>query len=326
MIIDRDARVVPPRYTGKDHREWMGWAIGHADRDDMLQILVWSAECRAVREILDGWTAHVDRLSREMSDAAAREASGRWAWGADAAQRRAAGEAASAFRISLEPELKEAEEASRECAQLYESISGKIGKPIKLDVPNGSVGDCGLLGVFLRQAKDRLAALLEVDRQRLHMLALRGSSPQAKESRTPVTLDVIDAEEKGVFVREIRQLLEQEGNSLLSTSGHSPLMLIRTPSGRRVGINVLHKRFVSSTEALKGWAWFSGVLQKTLRDGAALDLDKLVAITNIKFNHVGRRFAKDRGMLLLDREDVLGWLEWGVDLGLDAQLSNREVG
>lgn len=38
VIIDRDARVVPPRYPDRDVRRWMGDALGKADEADLLAV------------------------------------------------------------------------------------------------------------------------------------------------------------------------------------------------------------------------------------------------------------------------------------------------
>jgi hypothetical protein len=155
----------------------MGWAIGQADRDDMLAILVWTAECRAVRDICDGWKAHAERIEREMGEAEARAKRGRWSTGPGSAARRSAAAAASALKESLEPELEEARAASSECVALYEAISGRIGKCRKLGkASHRETENCGPLWQFLQQAEERLAALLDEDRQRLHVLALRERS------------------------------------------------------------------------------------------------------------------------------------------------------
>ncbi|MEU3529108.1 hypothetical protein AB0E62_35520 [Streptomyces sp. NPDC038707] len=305
----------------------MGWAIGQADRDDMLAILVWNAECRAVRDIRDGWKAHAERIKREMDEAETRATRGRWSTGPGSAVRRSAAAAASALKESLEPELKEAHAASSECVALYEAISGRIGKGKTLGkASRRETENCGPLWQFLQQAEERLAALLDQDRQRLHTLALRERSCTAEGSQDVAALDALDEGEREAFVQMVRDLLEAEGNSLLSPDARSPRMdLFRAPSGRMVGVRVMHHRFERG-DASRGWVWFSSVPQQAERDRIAAAADAVVLITNIDYNHMARRFAKAHGVILLDRTDVRRWIEWGVTPDLDAQLPKREVG
>ncbi|MFI7182090.1 hypothetical protein [Streptomyces anthocyanicus] len=327
MIIDRNARVVPPRYTGKEQRALMGWAIGQADRDDMLAILVWSAECRAVRDVRDGWKAHAERIKREMEEAETRAMRGRWSMGPGSAARRSVAAAASALKDSLEPELEEAQAAFRESAALYEGISGRVGKSRKIgNASHREAENCGPLWQFLQQAEGRLAALLGEDRQRLHTLALREQSCTAGGSQDVAALDALDEGEREAFVQMVRELLEMERNSLSPSDACPPRMdLFRTPSGRIVGVRVMHHRFKRG-DASRGWVWFSSVAQQAQRDRIAAAADAVVLISNIEYNHMARRFAKAHGIVLLDRTDVRRWIEWGVALDLDALLSKREVG
>ncbi|MEU8954997.1 hypothetical protein AB0C93_11900 [Streptomyces sp. NPDC048518] len=327
MIIDRNARVVPPRYTGKEQRALMGWAIGHADRDAMLAILVWSAECRAVRDIRDGWKAHAERVQREMDEAETRSRRGRWSLGPGSVARRSAATAAAAFKDSLEPELEEARAASSECVALYEAISSRVGKSRKLGkASHREAENSGPLWQFLQQAEERLAALLDEDRQRLHTLALWEQSRIAGDSSDVAILDALDDGERDDFVRMVRDLLEAEGNSLSPSDSRAPRMdLFQTPSGCTVGVRVMHHR-IKRGDVSRGWVWFSSVPQQAHRDGIAAAADAVVLITNIEYNHMARRFAKAHGIILLGRAEVRKWIEWGVTLDLDTCVSKREVG
>jgi hypothetical protein len=80
---------------------------------------------------------------------------------------RSAAAAASALKDSLEPELEEARAVSSECVALYEAISGRVGKGRKLGKASHKGAEIsGRLWQFLRQAEERLTAILASRRAR----------------------------------------------------------------------------------------------------------------------------------------------------------------
>ncbi|MPY58443.1 hypothetical protein [Streptomyces spongiae] len=69
MIIDRTARVVPPRYPDRDVRSRIGNALGKADDADLLAAYLWVQEvsigreaCTALRRQRDALRENLEKL------------------------------------------------------------------------------------------------------------------------------------------------------------------------------------------------------------------------------------------------------------------------
>ncbi|MGW8355564.1 hypothetical protein [Streptomyces wedmorensis] len=119
MIIDRNAGVTPNRYQSQPLRRTIGKRIGRADRDDMLQALLWGSEVRIADDLVLAWRQFRQELERKKQEAQLRRDKTRWRLDQVAVL---AHEEADKLLKKLAEEDFEAEEALAECEQALQAL------------------------------------------------------------------------------------------------------------------------------------------------------------------------------------------------------------
>lgn len=66
VIIDRAARVVPPRYPDREVRRWIGDALGKADEADLLAAYLWVREVSIGRDACAALRTQEEALRRNL--------------------------------------------------------------------------------------------------------------------------------------------------------------------------------------------------------------------------------------------------------------------
>ncbi|MFE7588421.1 restriction endonuclease [Kitasatospora sp. NPDC057512] len=306
MIIDRHARVVPPRSSSKAISRAMGRLIGKADRDDQLRALIWIGQCRLAQRVVDGWEGHVVRLRRELD--AAKSRNDRWASLLETMfdpvgsfQKRQCEEVAKDLCEQLDAELGEAREALEEARSALDYIDSALDRLAPLDHQ-------------LREAGERLARLLREDRERLHLLALREEHfRKQKADRTVRTLAAVDALAPKDLAGLVRGLLGEEGWTLLGTRmGRTVVISARRPAGHTIAIFLP----LGARREMKPHLKVADV-QNARRAAASARVGSVVVMGTGTATRPARRYADSHGITLVDRDGFEQWaiLRCPLDLG-----------
>jgi hypothetical protein len=301
VIIDRDARVVPPRPTSKAISRAMGALIGKADRDSQLRALLWIGQSRIEQRVEDGWRRHVSRLERELKEAEYRNTFRLAHNRADEFQRWEVLKAAAHVARRAGSELEEARDASAECARARSDHQSAL--------------DClAPLDHHLRAARERLDVLLSRDRERLHVLALREEHfRRARASDGSMTSADLAALSPGGLADLVRNLLGSEGWAPLDSVPRQPgVVVMRSARERTIAVSVGRSRRDDVLDA----AAVQAARQAAARAGA----ETAVVVRNAKATQPGLRHARDLGVRLVDREALERWAIWRCPL----ELSSRQ--
>ncbi|MFF9378885.1 hypothetical protein ACF1BB_30750 [Streptomyces griseoluteus] len=308
MIIDRNAGVTPNRYQSQPLRRTIGKRIGKADRDDMLQALLWVSEVRIADDLVLAWRQFRQKVEREKQEAQRRRDKARWQLDQVAVLTH---EAADKLLEKLAEEDFEAGQALAECEQALHALRSRLGKSPRYD--QDRLSDLrtvlSVLSDQLPMAKERLAALLAQDSKRLHPLAELEQRQREAPIETCIPLHQLDDMKQDDFEKAIRQALERSKYHIVSTAP---------------------KAFEIAREAFKGLVFCdharhpapnqcTGVEQIAAAQRLATErgYSSVLVISNLRFiSHPAHRLTEGRepGVEMIQRFDLQRWLEWGEPL------------
>ncbi|MFG3532777.1 hypothetical protein ACGF8B_39630 [Streptomyces sp. NPDC047917] len=309
MIIDRNANVTPNRFESPWLRRTIGKRIGRANRDDMLQALIWVTEVRIADDVAQGWSELHMRLHRECTDAEKRrdrllrQRSDQIASGCHAA--------ASELADELREELQGAAEALMQCAAIRERFSKRLGLDLDSDggLPPDTRAALGVLDDQLHSAKERFGALVSRDREALHRLAERERYKRRSASTPGRTMSHMDALNQDGFDSVIQQALECSGFQAIR---RGPRVIEATRNGARSLVfcaNVLYPSAHGTTGVR--------MILTAQRVAAADAFQRLLVISNLPFiSRPADRIMEERtpSARLMQRNELQQWVEWGIPL------------
>ncbi|MFF7780370.1 restriction endonuclease [Streptomyces tanashiensis] len=308
MIIDRNAGVTPNRYQSQPLRRTIGKRIGRADRDDMLQALLWVSEVRIADDLVLTWRRFRQAIEREKQEAQLRRDKTRWQLDQVTVL---AHEAADKLLKELADEVLEAGQALAECEQALQALRNRLGKSphYEQDRLSDLRTVLSALSDQLPTAKERLAALLTMDIERLRPLAELEQRQSQAPIETSVPLHQIDDMKQDDFEQVIRRALERSGYHIVSAAPKA-LEVAREAFNGIVFCD--HARRPASNQS-------TGVEQiaAAQRLAAERGYSSVLVISNLRFiSHPAHRLTESRepAVEMIQRFDLQRWLEWGEPL------------
>ncbi|MCG7204733.1 restriction endonuclease [Streptomyces arenae] len=318
MIIDRTARVVPPRYPDRFTRQVIGDSLGKADESDLLASFLWVEELKLGSEGCEALTAHRDDLTKWLENACGYRRAPRFRGREWACTRVELDELLDALASGLSGEiafmesaLKTATEAFEELRSLPSRALGDLYAPVRTDSP---------LNVILDQwyaAEDSVERCVA-----LHSLAAEGlkrleetDERRSRFARTEqsYTLGQIQNFDGTDFEALVAWLAYRDEMKVQRARGgkndRGADVIAETPDGRRVVAQCKHsskgsKHTVTSTNVQT----FNG----TARPEHQADIP--VMVTNGTFSEPAREFARDHAIHLIGSQELERWATWGDSL------------
>lgn len=308
MIIDRNADVTPNRYQSQPLRRTIGKRIGAADRDDMLQALLWVIEVRIADDLALAWRQFRQEIEREKQEAQLRRDKTRWQVDQMSVL---AHEASDKLLKELAEEGYEAEQALAECEQALQALRGRLGESPRCEQDRLSDlrAVLSVLSDQLPTAKQRLATLLSQDMKRLHPLAELEQRQRQAPIETCIPLHQIDDMKQDDFEEVIQQALERSEYHIVSAAPKTFEVAREAFSGIVFCDHARHPAPNQST----------GVEQiaAAQRLAAERGYSSVLVISNLRFiSHPAHRLTESRepGVEMIQRFDLQRWLEWGEPL------------
>ncbi|MFB7609843.1 restriction endonuclease [Streptomyces gardneri] len=308
MIIDRNAGVTPNRYQSQPLRRTIGKRIGRADRDDMLQALLWVSEVRIADDLVLAWRRFRGQIEREKQEAQLRRDKNRWQLDQVTVLVR---EAADKLLKELAEEEFEAQEALAECEHALQALRNRLGNSphYEQDRLTDLRTVLSALTEQLPMAKERLTALLATDRERLHPLAELEQLQRQAPIEAGIPLHQIDDMKQDDFEQVVRQALERSGYHVVSAAPKA------FEVGREAFMGIVfcdHARNPTPSQS-------TGVEQIAAahRLAAERGYGSVLVISNLRFiSHPAHRLTEGRepGVEMIQRFDLQRWLEWGEPL------------
>ncbi|MEU6621934.1 restriction endonuclease [Streptomyces litmocidini] len=305
MIIDRNAGVTPNRYQSQPLRRTIGKRIGKADRDDMLQALLWVSEVRIADDLVLAWQRFRQEIEREEQEAQLRRDKNRWELDQVAILAR---EAADKLLKGLAEEGFEAGEALAECEQTLQALRNRLGK--SPDYEQDRLSDLrtvlSVLSDQLPLAKQRLAALLTKDRERLYPLAELEQRQRQAPIETCIPLQQIDNMKQDHFEQVVRQALERSGYRIVSAEPKAFEVARDAFNGIVFCDHARHPAPHQTTSIEQ--------IAAAQRLAAERDYSSVLVISNLRFiSHPAHRLTESREptVEMIQRFDLQRWLEWG---------------
>ncbi|MFD9030859.1 restriction endonuclease [Streptomyces sp. NPDC059567] len=293
----------------------MGDLLGKADRDDLLRVLIWTAECRIAADVAADWRAHLALLSRELTEATRR--STHWDFFSDVTISAGCRKAAEAVHEALGPELLEAKEALGECEQVVDEIDRHLGRHLgaraRLEARTGPALE-GIVPLRdqLADAQDRVKEILAADKERLHALALAyGYAKHSKKHGAGSDLSAIDRMTPERFTRHVVDMLHRDGCPPEEEAlyGDSPSSLIMAST--RLGTLAIRPHHMGADAySSSAPSVTTPMLRRDVQAAAAHDCDHVLVVTNSRFSRPARRYAAQQRIRLIDRDALRNWSEW----------------
>ncbi|WEP00740.1 restriction endonuclease (plasmid) [Streptomyces sp. FXJ1.172] len=317
MIIDRNASVVPPRFTDKRLRKAMGTCIARADHEDLLASFLWVHEGQIARDIHGFLERHRDRVQRER----------------DHAEQRGEGEfsdppldedyvnVAWDTEVQLDKELVLAQAACDESTKQQQTMREDYGDAAKIrerytrgaEPTPSPLEDLIKIWDACIDASIRVNNILAEDRHRTHAIARDEARMLAyRTSSCSLTLKDIRAMHHAQFEHTVAELARRDGYTIKRAHGGAGDLgadvIAIAPDGRtRVVIQCKHTR--------RGATVGSPALQRL--NGTARQVhfaNVVVAITNGYYSGPAKKFARSQGITLLGPPHLEEWATWGVPL------------
>ncbi|MER0241694.1 restriction endonuclease [Streptomyces sp. HSW2009] len=315
MIIDRNARVVPPRYRDREVRRLMGDALGKADQADLLAAYLWVQEGAIGRRahselesLRDGLRSDIEALRKFKADPEFRGMS----WEFTRAELDAAFDSAtvvvSEAVAHLEGVLRVSAEALDELRRLPEEDLAPQYVPGGSNSLLNRIIECRNHIEPLQEQRSALVADLAAELDRLADLdSRRLTFSQSDKSYTTEGIRRFDSKNFEILVS---WLAYRDGMKIRRRTGGAGDLgadgIFLTPDGRRVVAQC------KQTSTLPGRAIGSELVQRF--NGTARPVHKAdvaVLVTNGTFSKPARDFASDHAIHLVDAEQLRKWATWG---------------
>ncbi|MFD6989275.1 restriction endonuclease [Streptomyces sp. NPDC059943] len=315
MIIDRDARVVPPRYPDRGTRALMGDALGKADQSDLLASFLWMQEGRIGRKAHSELESERDLLLRDLKSLQEFKADPEFqglSWECTRAELDAVFDAATEVTAEeiarLEEILRASGEALEDLLRFPDGNPAPRFTPGSNSSPLNTVVACRDQIKPLKRRRSALIADLTTKFDRLDDLdSRRMEFSWSEESHTPEHMLHLDSTEFEILVS---RLASRDGMTVLRDRGGPGDLgadgIFRTPDNRIVVAQC------KQTKTLPGRAIGSEPVQRfngTARQEHHADI--AVMITNATFSEPARAFAGKHGIHLIDAKQLKNWATWG---------------
>ncbi|QKW53580.1 restriction endonuclease [Streptomyces buecherae] len=315
MIIDRNARVVPPRYRDREVRRLMGDALGKADQADLLAAYLWVQEGAIGRRahsdlesLRDGLRGDIEVLREFKADPEFQGLPWEFTRVELDAAFDSAGVTVGEAAAHLEGVLRVSAEALDELRRLPEEDLAPRYVPGSNNSPLNRIIECWNHIEPFQEQRSALVADLTAEIDRLADLnSRRLAFSQSDNSYTPEDILRFDSKDFEIFVawlacRDGMEIRQQAGGA--GDLGADGIFLM--PDGRRVVAQC------KKTSTLPGRAIGSELVQRF--NGTARPVHKAdvaVMVTNGTFSKPARYFASDHAIHLVDAERLRKWATWG---------------
>ncbi|MGW2569429.1 restriction endonuclease [Streptomyces sp. NPDC001537] len=318
MIIDRDARVVPPRYPDRDVRRRMGDALGKADEADLLAAYLWVQEisigreaCTGLRRQRDALRTNLERLEKLKGDSHFRGRT--WDF-----TRVELDSVFDAFIKMVKDELdligrclQQASLAFEELSTLPEEDLSTRYAPGRVDSPLNTIAEQWdeIAPSTERFAAMNQRALAETD----HLEAVDDRRNLFAQSQKSYSLRRIQEFDGKNFEILVAWLTHRDGMTVIrqhgGTGDRGADVISQTPDGRRVVVQCKQtskaaKQMVTSTNVQT----FNGTARLEHKADIAL------MVTNGTFSEPARDFANDHAIHLIGATELERWATWGDSL------------
>ncbi|MGW7458418.1 restriction endonuclease [Streptomyces sp. NPDC054797] len=317
MIIDRNASVVPTRYTQPLLRKVMGSCIGQAADDDLLASFLWMQEGRIALKLHEDLEDHRSRVQTELEQAEKRWEADTWSTTpVDEDVDDIAYDTIKALRKEIKPAVAACEESERVLHAMraeYGDIE-RIRERFNTSRPDDRplVEEIFALWDTYIDASIRVDRALERDRDRSHALALQEADLlRYRQSPNSLTMKQIQTMHHSQFERTVASLALRDGYVIKQGRGGSGDLgadvIAVAPEGRTVVIQCKH----TQTNASVG----SPVLQRL--NGTARQIhnaDVVAVVTNGYFSAPAETFARSQDIKLIGWRQLERWATWGVHL------------
>jgi len=318
VIIDRAARVVPPRYPDRDVRRWIGDALGKADEADLLAAYLWVKEvsigrdaCAALRTQEEALRRNLGQLEKLRSSMHLR---GR-TWEFTRAELDAVfGSLIAAVTEDVELIggcLQKAIAAFGELSTLPEDDLADRYRPGRVDSPLNTIA---LLWDEVFPSSERYTAKQDWAFAEIDRLAgvdeRRGIFAQSQKSYTLRRIQEFDSKNFEILVS---WLTARDGLKVIQPHGgpgdRGADVISQAPDGRRVVVQCKQtgraaKQSVTSTNVQT----FNGTARPEHK------ADVAVMVTNGGFSEPARDFARDHAIHLIGATELERWATWGDSL------------
>ncbi|MGW0868938.1 restriction endonuclease [Streptomyces sp. NPDC002740] len=318
MIIDRTARVVPPRYPDREIRRLIGDSLGKADQADLLAAYLWVQEAEIGRDLCAELRSHRDalrenlvRLRKFKSD---EQFQGRtWKF--------ARAELDAIFDRCIDAvgeELALTEGCLEEAISSFESLrtlpEGDLAAryaPGHVDSPLNTIAD---RWHEVYTSSERISVMAEQATADIrHLKIIDDRRKQFAQSGKGYTLQRIEQFDAKNFEILVAWLTHRDGMKVTRQHGGSgdrgADVISLTPDGRRVVVQCKQtsnaaKQTVTSTNVQT----FNGTARLEHKADIAL------MVTNGTFSEPAREFASDHAIHLIDAKQLECWATWGDSL------------
>ncbi|MCC9705514.1 restriction endonuclease [Streptomyces sp. MNU76] len=318
MIIDRTARVVPPRYPDRDVRSRIGDALGKADDADLLAAYLWVQEvsigreaCTALRRQRDALRKNLEKLNSLKNSSHFR---GR-TWDFTRAE---LDSLFDAFIMKVSDELDLIDGSLRQAGLAFEKLSTLPEEDLSTRYAPGRV-DSPLNTIAeqwdkIAPSTERFAAMNDRALAEIERLAVvddrRNIFAQSQKSYTLRRIREFDGKDFEVLVawltqRDGMKVIRQHGG----TGDRGADVISQTPDGRRVVVQCKQtSRAAKQTVTSTNVQTFNGTARLEHKADIAL------MVTNGTFSEPARDFANDHAIHLIGATELERWATWGDSL------------
>ncbi|MFF1723335.1 restriction endonuclease [Streptomyces sviceus] len=318
MIIDRGARVAPPRYPDRTVRSWIGDALGKADEADLLAAYLWVQEISIGREGCTALRRHADALRKNLEKLEELKSGSHFRGRAWDFTRVELDSVFEAFATTMNEELdliegclQQASLAFEELSRLPEEDLSTLYAPGRVDSPLNTITEqwdeiAPSTGRFETMHQ---RTLVEIDR----LAAVddrRALFAQGKESYSLGRIQEFDGKDFEVLVawlthRDGMRVIRKHGG----TGDRGADVISETPDGRRVVVQCKQtSRAARQTVTSTNVQTFNGTARLEHKADIAL------MVTNGAFSEPARDFANDHAIHLIGATELERWATWGDSL------------
>lgn len=292
-------------------------AVASAGRDDLLAAFTQAAEAELATEIGRQLHAYREAVERELGEAGRRARHRDSPYGDASHVNVRCVEAAERLVAGLTPEAEEARQAADEC----DAVLAEMRRDRDTSRSWSLLESLLPLSRYHGAARDRLHDVLTRDRDVLHELALqeagrRRAKRKSKEEQDGITLFRLDRLLHDDLGEWIEELTGGSMEPMVDRGTRSTPVLTSLPDGRSLAIqseqiavrDSYFNVFPVPTVGLPR-------VQQLGRTARVRFPDALIAVaSNGRFSLPARRYAREHRILLIDRDDLRRWMEWGTPL------------
>ncbi|MEV8546662.1 restriction endonuclease [Streptomyces sp. NBC_01261] len=318
MIIDRAARVVPPRYPDRDVRRWIGDALGKADEADLLAAYLWVKEVLIGRDACAELRVQDEALRRNLGQLEKLRSSPRLRGRSWEFTRAELDTVFDSFIAAVKDDVEFIGECTQKASGAFDELStlpegdladhyrpGRVDSPLNMimhlwdEIPPSSERYMAKQSWALAEM-DRLAGVDE----------RRGIFAQSQKSYTLRRIQEFDSKNFEILVS---WLTARDGLKVIQAHGgpgdRGADVISQTPDGRRVVVQCKQtgraaKQSVTSTNVQT----FNGTARPEHK------ADVAVMVTNGGFSEPARDFARDHAIHLIGPTELERWATWGDSL------------